>query len=133
MLAVNILAPFLSLLAGAALTYWLNVRQRRRSYVDDLFNDAIAAVFAAEASVEYSSNVGRPDRLSDKNWQELQDWFTTEGVKNWWSRQLEANIAVARVRAYQPEVADHLPVRVDMTHRDVTPLIEVLRQGPVPR
>jgi hypothetical protein len=44
--------PLLSTLLGGGITYWVNVRQRRRTYVEDLFNAAIAAVAAAEVSVD---------------------------------------------------------------------------------
>jgi hypothetical protein len=34
--------PLLSVLLGSALTYWLNVRARRRTFIEDLINAAIA-------------------------------------------------------------------------------------------
>jgi hypothetical protein len=129
--AFTILAPFLSLMLGAGLTYWLNVRQRHKTYLDDLFKAAISAVYVSEASVDYTSHVGRPDRLSDAGWAELQDWFTTEGLKQWWTRQREANVALASVRAFRPEVAGHMPFKVDIDHREVDALVTLLRQGPV--
>ena len=49
-LVVNGAVPVLSVLLGAGLTYWLNVRQRRRSTVENLFDQAIAAVAVADAA-----------------------------------------------------------------------------------
>jgi hypothetical protein len=131
MTAFTIVAPFLSLMLGAGLTYWLNVRQRQQTYLDDLFKAAISAVYASDASVDYTAHIGRPDRLSDAGWIELQDWFVTEALKQWWTRQHQANLALASVRAFRPEVAEHMPFRVDLDHREVDDLVELLRQGPV--
>jgi hypothetical protein len=129
----TIVAPFLSLMLGAGLTYWLSIRQRHQTYLDDLFKAAISAVYVAEACVDYTSHVGRPERLSDAGWAELQDWFTTEGLKQWWSRQREANVALASVRAFRPEVAEHMPLKLDIDHREVDAVVHVLRQGPINR
>jgi hypothetical protein len=38
------LVPFGSVLLGSSITYWLNVRSRRRNLVDGYFDDAITAV-----------------------------------------------------------------------------------------
>jgi hypothetical protein len=130
MLVVGIVAPFVSLLVGAGLTYWLNVRQRQRTYVDDLFKRAIEAVYAADASVDYTSHIGRPERLSEAGWQELQDWFVVQGMQQWWQRQVEANQALAHVRAYRPEVGALLPFRLDADHREVEQVVALLRLGP---
>jgi hypothetical protein len=130
LLAVNIAVPLVGLLLGSWLTYWLNFRQRTRTYVADLFARAIESVYAAEASVEYTAGAGRPILLSDEGWGQLQDWFVSESMKNWRNRLDDANVAVARVRLYRPEVADYLPLHLDMQHRDIDPLIEVLRRGP---
>lgn len=76
--ALNVTLPLVSVLLGGAITYSLNVRTRRRSYVEDLFNQAIAAV-AANASIDYLTNVGRPAHLSDDEYAELQKWLVLEG------------------------------------------------------
>jgi len=51
--AVNTLLPLASVLVGAAITYWLNVRSRRRGDVDAAFHSAISAVAVAVASTEF--------------------------------------------------------------------------------
>jgi hypothetical protein len=131
--AFTIVAPFLSLMLGAGLTYWLNVRTRHKTYVDGLFKGAISAVYIANATVDYTSHIGRPDRLSDQGWAELQDWLTTEGIKRWWIRQHEANEALASVRAFAPEVGVHMPFRVDIEHREVDGLVALLRRASADR
>lgn len=57
--------PLVSELLGGALTYWLNVRDRRRSFIEDLFNSAIAAVAVADASKSYLRRVGKPPDTVD--------------------------------------------------------------------
>lgn len=60
MQALIILLQIVSIFVGAAITYVMNVRQRRRTYEEDLVNAAIAAVAAAEISVDYIASVGQP-------------------------------------------------------------------------
>lgn len=52
-LIVNALVPLSSVLLGAWLTYVLNVKSRRRTNVEDLFNQAIGAVAVADSSSHY--------------------------------------------------------------------------------
>jgi hypothetical protein len=49
----GIVVPFVSIVVGAGITYVINVRQRRRNYVEDLMNAAIASVATAEVSVDF--------------------------------------------------------------------------------
>lgn len=51
--ALDAFLPLVSVLLGAGLTYWLNVRQRRRNAIDDIFAAAIAAVAVAAAGKHY--------------------------------------------------------------------------------
>lgn len=123
--------PLLSLLVGSLITYAVNVRLRRRSYVEDLFNQAIAAVSAADASVEYTSSFGKPDGMSDADYAQLRSWLVSEGIKNWSTKLGEANLALARVVPYRPEVESRMPFSADTTHRGAhRELIRLLRQGP---
>jgi hypothetical protein len=63
MTVVNIALPLVGIAVGAVITYVLYVRARRRTYIDDLFNQAVAAVAAVDASVDYTSSVAaRRDR-----------------------------------------------------------------------
>lgn len=58
MTAALALIPVLSVLAGAAITYWLNVRSRKRTRVEDIYHDAIAAVAVAAAARNFITQVG---------------------------------------------------------------------------
>jgi hypothetical protein len=57
MTAWNIALPFASTVLGAGITYTVNVRQRRRIYHDEVLDGAIAAVAAAEISVDFIADV----------------------------------------------------------------------------
>jgi len=130
-LVFNTLLPIVSVLFGAAITYLINVRQRRHSYIEDLFNQAIAAVAAAEISVDYISSVGRPEHISDFDLEQLQSYMVMEGMKNWATKVSQANDALARVLPYLPQVASVLPFSPDSAHRGThLPVIGMLRGGP---
>jgi len=130
-LVFNALLPIVSVFFGAAITYLINVRQRRHSYIEDLFNQAIAAVAAAEISVDYIASVGRPQHISDSDLEQLQSYMVMEGMKNWATKVSQANDALARVLPYLPQVAVVLPFSPDSAHRGThLPVIELLRNGP---
>jgi hypothetical protein len=58
--------PILSVGLGAWITYALNVRTRRRTYIEELFDKAISAVSVADASVDFTTTMARPVHLSDE-------------------------------------------------------------------
>lgn len=127
---LNALLPFAAILMGAGITYLINVRQRRRNYVEDLFNLAIAAVSAAEVSVDYLASVGRPTYMSDEDFATLQSWVVMEGMKNWATKVSEANEALARVAPYLPGLVAMIPFSPDDSHRGThEPIIAALRTG----
>jgi hypothetical protein len=127
--ALDAVLPLASTLLGAGITYSVNVRVRRRTYVEDLFNQAIAAVAAAEASVNYLSGTGRPQHLDDREYEELQKWMVTEGLKNWTIKCAAAGEALARVLPYHDELASLLPFQPDTDNRTAAETIAVLKRG----
>lgn len=132
MTVLDVVVPLVSLLVGSGITYWINVRERRHNYVDDLFNQAIAAVLMADASVDYTTGVAKPPPMSDQDYAAFHSWLMTETLKNWSIRNNEANLALARVVPYRPEIQNYLPLTSDGAHRVAhTDLIQVLQQGPV--
>lgn len=130
MTLLNVLLPLAATLLGAGITYALNVRGRRRTYVEDLFNQAIAAVMAADASVAYTTGVGRPMHLSDDEYVDVLKWMATEAIKNWVTKVTLANEALARVVPYQPELEAQLPFKPDADNRtQKDEVIRLLREG----
>jgi hypothetical protein len=127
---LNAILPLVAIFAGAAITYWINVRQRRRTYIEDLFNAAIAAVSAAEISVDYLASVGHPTHMSDEDYAKLQSWVAMEGMKNWATKVSQANDALAHVLPHQADLAAMLPFSPDDSHRGThEPIIAALRAG----
>jgi hypothetical protein len=96
--------PLVSVLLGGALTYWLNVRARRRNRVEDLFDDAIAAVAVADASKSYLRSVAKPAALSDNEYQSLLGSIAHNAIEAHMQRAAEAREAIAKVIQYEPKV-----------------------------
>jgi hypothetical protein len=130
MTAINAILPLVGTLVGAGITYWLNVRTRRHGRIEDLFNRAKEATAAAEVSADYLVDVGRPPHLSDSEYHDLQAWFVAEGIKNWVSRQDAANLALASVVPYRPEVEGFLPFRATKDRPQARAVLEILHRGP---
>jgi hypothetical protein len=49
--------------------------------------------------------------MSDRDFEQLQSWLITEGLKNWNTRVTEARLALARVVPYVAEVENLWPSR----------------------
>lgn len=127
---VDALLPLLAILLGAGITYWVNVRQRQRTYVEELFDSAMAAVSAAEVSVDFLAQAGQPQHMTDEDYATFQSWLVTENLKNWANKVREANEALARVLPYQPDIAAVLPFSPGADTRGThTEVIRLLRQG----
>ena len=101
---VAAVVPALSVLLGALLTYWLNIRAKRRSSVEALFDAAIAATAVADASQHYLSGVGRPESMSEREYRVMMSDLVRNGVENHVRRAAEAREAIARVVQYEPRI-----------------------------
>ena len=106
--AVSIFLPIASTFIGAGITYGINVRQRRRNYVEDRFNEATAAVAAASASQRFI-NAADPERvdLSGEALQNFNRELRKRGIENEAQKAAEAWEALAKLSPYVPEVADY--------------------------
>ncbi len=128
--ALDAVVPLASTLLGAGITYGVNVRQRRRNYVEDLVNTAIAAVTVAEVSVDYQATVHPPQYMHPDDFESYQRWLVTEGMKAWATNVAEANRALARVAPYRPEIEALLPFTPDSQHRGTDKaIVAALRAG----
>lgn len=103
-LIINAVVPLASVLTGAALTYWFNVRTRKRTYVEDLFNQAITAVAVADASKYYIRSVAKPQILDDDAHRQVHEQIAKAAVENHLRAAGEAQAALARVLQYEPRV-----------------------------
>jgi hypothetical protein len=101
---IDALVPIVSVFLGAGITYWLNVRGRRRNFVEDQFNAAIEAVAIASASEYYMKTVARPDHMSEQAYQELLTDIARTAIETHTQRTGQAREAIARVAQYEPQV-----------------------------
>jgi hypothetical protein len=101
---VSALVPLVSVLIGALITYQLNVRTRKRTFVEDRFNEAIAAVAVADASQHYISSVSQPQWMADEQYRKLLADVNKVAIENHLKRAGDAREAMARVVMYLPEI-----------------------------
>jgi len=124
--------PLLSTLLGAGITYLVNVRQRRRNYIEDLFNEAIAAVAAARASTRFVSAADpRRADLEGDDLREFDRQFKRLGLETEARKLSEALEALAKLTPYLPAVAVYYqdadgPERI---FAETDRIIELLRDG----
>jgi hypothetical protein len=95
------IVPLVFVLLGGGLTYWLNVRTRRRSRVEDLFDEAIAAVAVADASKNYLRRVAKPAELSESDYRSLLSNIARTAVEVHIQRAAEARETIAKVVQYE--------------------------------
>jgi hypothetical protein len=104
---VAAVVPLLSVLLGAGMTYWFNVRTRRRTHIEDAFNEAVAAVAVADASKSYLRRVSKPAEMSAEEYRGLLAGIAKTAVENHTQRCGEAREALARVLPYEPAVKQY--------------------------
>ncbi|WP_224148394.1 hypothetical protein, partial [Mycobacterium avium] len=96
--------PVLSVLIGAAITYWLNVRARNRTRIEDIYHDAIAAVAVAAASKEFITQVGPWHGATNDDYDRFTSRLGQEGNQRYITAVAEARNAIARASAYEPSL-----------------------------
>lgn len=128
---LSAIVPLMSVLVGAAITYWLNVRTRRKTFIEDQFNMAIAAVAVADASKHYVRSVARPEGLSESQYQDLLADIAKAAVENHVKRAAEAREALARVMQYDLRIKafyEDAQAVTDRPQEIITHLTEVKAQ-----
>lgn len=101
---INALVPIGSVLLGAGLTYLLNIKNRRRNFLEDNFNSAIAAVAVADASQHYLKHVSRPDNMPENVYHTVLAEIAKTAIENHTRRAGEAREAIAQVVQYEPRL-----------------------------
>lgn len=102
MTATLALVPLLSVLAGAAITYWLNVRTRNRTRIEDIYHDAIAAVAVAAASKDFITQVGPWHGATNAEYDAFTSRLGQDGNERYVKAVADARSAIARASAYEP-------------------------------
>lgn len=128
--AVDALVPFLSVILGAAITYWFGVRQRRRTLVDDRFDDAIAAVAMVISTISYVPHYGKwhPD-VSEEERVSLEKEVAREATLNHMQAIAAARDAVAKCVPYKSALARFLDEPVLYFQDHAKEIIYELRKG----
>ncbi|MEV0273280.1 hypothetical protein AB0H43_31300 [Hamadaea sp. NPDC050747] len=85
--AMSALTTIASVLLGAALTYWMNVRTRRRTAAEDTVDAAIAAVALVEVNSRMAPQIVLPEGIDDA--------VGLERTGSWPSRRSLSTIAAA--------------------------------------
>lgn len=132
--AFGVLVPLLSVLLGAGITYWLNVRSRRRSHVEDRFNEAIAAVALVISTYDFVSGYGRwHPAVAEEERLEFEKHMAKEATLGHVRAISAARNAVSQCVPYSPELRQLLnePPLYFREHADE--IIAQLRGGPDPR
>lgn len=130
MIVANILVPLASVLLGAGITYWLNVRQRRRTFVEDRFNEAIAAVSLVVSTISYVPHYGKWHQdVTEGERIELEKEVAREATLNHMRSLSTARDAVARCVPYQPGLGEFLTQPVLYFQDHTTEIIAALRKG----
>lgn len=135
MTATLALVPLLSVLAGAAITYWLNVRARERTRVEDIYHDAIAAVAVAAASREFITQVGPWVGARTDEYEAFTSRMGLEGNERYIKAVADARSAIARASAYEPGLHRYYTVTVGSEFNDALAdeIISAIRQALVRR
>jgi hypothetical protein len=102
--ALDAIVPLASVLLGAAITYGLNVRTRRRTKLEDVLHDAIAAVSEAAASREFISGVGPWQGATDAEHAAFLSELGRESNREYVRAAARARVALARASAYKPDL-----------------------------
>jgi hypothetical protein len=102
MTATLALVPVLSVLAGAAITYWLNVRARNRTRIEDIYHDAIAAVAVAAASQKFITQLGPWQGATDDDYAAFTSRMGREAHERYIKAVADARSTLARASAYEP-------------------------------
>ena len=126
MTALNAILPLVAVLLGSLITYWVNVRTRVRSKVDDAFREAIAAVAEADSRRKWLENFewgAPPDEAAKMLLQVSRD-----STLQWVQAVADARAAVARASVYDPTLAQYYRGPMRTFIEDPDKVIEHLRR-----
>jgi hypothetical protein len=126
---VGAVLPFVSALVGAAMTYVLNIRGRRRTERDGVSHSAIAAVAAAQASADYVSDAPPYAGASAEEHERFLLEIRREGLAEFCRRHGEARTSVARASAYVPRLASFAALPITEFLRRSDDLMVELRKA----
>jgi hypothetical protein len=125
---LNAALPLLSVLIGSAITYFLNVRTRQRSKVEDVLHEAIAAVAVADASQHYITSTGTWQGATPADYEDFRSQLGRQANEAHVRAVAEARAALARASAYAPELREYYQSNTDAVYKRAEEITEALRK-----
>lgn len=122
----SIVVPLVSILVGAAITYAVNVADRRHRRVEDVLAEAIGAVSSVIATQVFLQHVDWQG-ASDADRVALDGEVARDSVRAWVKAVADARVAVAHASAYVPELAVRLRASPAAFTRDAEETVRLLR------
>jgi thiol:disulfide interchange protein len=123
--------PLLSVLLGAAVTYWINIRTRQRSAREDLVNAAISAIAIAEAAQSASPRVNLDGlwQSAEEDAKTLTRTLVLGAIENHNRRIAEAREALARIIVLDSRVREYYldPSTISDRSTDIMNLLTDIR------
>jgi len=126
---VQITTSLAAVFVGATVTYFVNVRERRRRHVEDLFNAAIAAVASAKAATMFINNVPADAGLDEGTAMTLALQLRSDGYRQLVERIADARSAISGVTPYRDDLAEFLEP-IDAVVENSGEIIRRLKEGP---
>lgn len=101
---LSVALPFVSVFVGAGITYVFNVRTRRRTKVEEIYHEAIAAVAVAHAAHDFIAEL-KPWRSAEpEEMRAFNSDLARQGNLHYVQAIAEARAALARASAYDPRL-----------------------------
>lgn len=127
---VSVLLPLVGVLLGAWITYSLNVRQRRRTRVEDAFSEGIESLAVLVSSMGYVPHYGKwHDAVTEDERIELEKEVARQATLNHMKAIAEARDALARCVPYQPALLRYLEEPVLYVQEHAIEIITELREA----
>lgn len=105
MTVVDALVPFFAVILGAAITYWLNIRLRRHTLIEDSFTEATAALSLMLAASEFVPSYGKwHASVSEEERIALEKEIAREATVTFIRSLSVARGAVAKCIPYRPSL-----------------------------
>lgn len=125
---VGVVLPLVSVLIGSAITYWLNVRTRQRSRVEDVFHEAIAAVAVAVARHDFITAVAPWRGATRDEHTAFTAQLGREGNAAYIRAVADARAAIARASAYDASLRPFYRAGSETVMEQADEIMEILRR-----
>lgn len=108
---IAIVLPFASVLLGAGITYLVGVRTRRRTKVEEIYHDALAAVAVAVASHDFIASLEPWRGATPEETQAVNAQLAREGNLRFVEAVADARSALARASVYDQRLTEFIQPR----------------------